>query len=378
MNKMEIPLPPYGFLMRDLMVSGLYALSVNSFGDLELTGDYAAIKYPSEYALINGAEALVRRLNSDSDVNINGFLERFRRNYSSQLDSLRKMNNSTAIVNELKSFVNICRSYINIITECNNENISVIEHFSLILPESMESIRWYGGWNGSTSRKSKKFKVNIPLIVAYFALAGLSYFTLSLSRSKNTSTLLVAPIDSVVKAPSLLWAKSMKIPWFINVNQGRIRIADLPHLTRLFIVSLLLNGDRYHKVIVLSVSNRVEIIEDNPQSSLSSLMSFASNLNSHVSSRLLSLMSERFINELRNEIGGYRKEAIEEAVNDVKYVLTQISDNVYKALSGVLSPEEAIYMIARETYMRYSTYGRVINDYLLKELRVSMRATLLG
>lgn len=90
------------------------------------------------------------------------------------------------------------------------------------------------------------------------------------------------------------------------------------------------------------------------------------------------MMSERFINELRNEIGGYRKEAIEEAVNDVKYVLTQISDNVYKALSGVLSPEEAIYMIARETYMRYSTYGRVINDYLLKELRVSMRATLLG
>lgn len=367
MNEMKIPLPPYGFLMRDLMVSGLYALAVNSLGDLELTGDYAVIKYPSEYALINGAEALVKRLNSDSNVNVNGFLERYKKNFGPQLDSLRKINNSITIVNELKLFANVCK---NIIIECDNKNISAIEHFPLILPESMESIRWYGGWSGDTK---KKLKMNIPLIVAYFELAGLSYFTLSLSKSKSTSTLLVAPIDSVVKASSLLWAKSMKTPWFINVNQGRIKIADLPHLTRLFVASLLLNGDRYHKVIVLSIGNRVEIMEDNPQSSLSYLMSFASNLGSYINDKLLSLMDKRFIDELRNETGDY-----EAAVNDVKYVLTQISDNVYKVLSGVLSPEEAIYMIARETYMRYSTYGRVINDRLLKGLRVSMRATLLG
>ncbi|MGC9227519.1 hypothetical protein [Caldivirga sp.] len=365
MNELKVVLPPYGFIIRDLMVSGLYTLAVNSLGDVDLAGDYMVIKYPSEYALINGVESVTKRLSSSNNVNIDKLLNRFSKNYGSQLKTLRDLlNDIQYVVRELKEYSKACSSSMDVITGCGMS--SVINQFPLLLPESIESIRWYGGWSGN--RKIMP-KVILPTIVGYLALIGLSYFTLSSAQN----LLLIAPIDSTIKMSSLFWAKSMKTPWLISVNQRQIKIVELPHLTRLFLLSLVLNGDRYHRVIVLSIGKRVEIIEDNPQSSISYLMSFASNLSSDTALKIMLLMSEWFINELRNELGDR-----EQAISDVKYVLTQISDNVYKALSGVLSPEEAVYMIARETYMRHPTYGKVINDHLLKELRVSIRATLLG
>ncbi|BAB64982.1 hypothetical protein STK_00310 [Sulfurisphaera tokodaii str. 7] len=307
----KIKLPPEGYLARDLVISELLLLLDTS---PSIENDFAIAEDEIGNKLREGIE------NMRKNKVLISSLGKFKRNYAAVYNY---------IVNEDLN---------NIINDFVSDKEEYFEPFSLFFPELLEAERWYGGWNASSkgSKKSVQMSKKTALLAA-LALDSFTVFTYIVKRSRTDVDYYfgIAPVDTEIQfqlCSNLITEKR------INIS----KLDKLSHLGRIFLFSMYYSDNVCQKLIMLTVrGNRAEIIEENTYSSIAPFVEIWKHINSE---------NPKYREKLKNILN----------LND-KYsptdVFNRISNYVFQAVSGAITPEEMAYFIAKDTYLKDDVFG---------------------
>ncbi|AHC52650.1 hypothetical protein SUSAZ_10265 [Sulfolobus acidocaldarius SUSAZ] len=298
-------LPMEGFLSRELAMSS--AIYLKQLGlDYEVERDKLKLRAPTKQLMEEVLNSAVNDMKNDEELK--SMLRGFTRNYSDIIELLMKITADELI---------------------NNAD-SETDGYPLILPETMEAERWFGGWNGKTAKKGYK-SIKITLLSAFLATLSFSWFRIIMFKSKigNSfmSYIVLAPIDSSFSA-QLVDFKKLYVKDKLRISGKPDALKRFSHLNRIFSFSFKLWDAQ--KIIMLTSSRRTEVIENNSYASIRSFIEL---------SKFLRL-------KYKDEIPYYVKRALSnEKVADF---MNRIVNLVFEALGGSISPEEMAIMIWRE------------------------------
>ena len=331
----KIALPPRGYIARDLVISSLYEL-----GEFEIKGDIAEVEEDRDKL-----KEIITKFRQDK-VAV-GLVNSFTRNYGKVVSYILKKDLDSVVDEFFKE---------------GEEDFS----YRLVLPEFMEAERWYGGWNGKEikGKTKKKTTVMISMQSAILATVAFSLFRVfnydeHVGKKKIIHVVGLAPVDSALQYQECRnLISGQRIP--TQAGGKRILLDKLSQLGRIFLFAMYYSDNVCQKLIVMRVSQRADVVEDVSYSFIKPLVDVWDNVNSknkHYRDDLTLLLTNEDLVEVFNRIANY----------------------VFEATSGVISPEQMEYFIAKDTYLKEEDLG-FITPKIGKALReavenVSRRGT---
>ena len=327
----KIALPPRGYIARDLVISSLYELEE---GEPEIEGDFAEVEENRDKL-----KEMITKFRQDSIAS--KLVGSFRRNYGKVVSYVLEKD-----VNEL-------------VNEFFRESEGDFS-YRLILPEFMEAERWYGGWDGkeSGSKSKKKATIRISMQSAILATLALSLFRVFNYKEKVgdkwITVLGIGPVDSVMQY--LCKSKSLISEERISAEKlGKDLLLDkLSQLGRIFLFAMYYSDNVCQKLVVLKASQRADVVEDVSYPFIEPLIEVWKQVNSQ---------NQHFREDLTKLITN----------GDYVEVFNRIANYVFEAVSGIISPEQMEYFIARDTYLKKDENLGFITPKLVRHLREAVK-----
>ncbi|WP_236750827.1 hypothetical protein [Acidianus sp. HS-5] len=299
----EMRLPPRGYLARDLAVSALLEMGVS----FEIKDDVAEVEG------VGNLEDMLKKFRESKSVTL---VKRFSRNYKKQTSYILEED----VKKVVEEFFND-----------DKEDYS----YTLLLPELMEAERWYGGWN---ARGNNKKSIEISKQSALLASIALGLFTVFRYKTEKSEVIGIAPVDTIMQYQL---CRNLIAEERISARN----IDKLSHMGRIFLFAMHYSDNVCQKLVVLSLSKyRGEIIEDNTFASIEPIIEVWKNINNKDKKD-----KERYLRLLNDQ-----KLVNEHSSTDV---FNKISNYVFEAVSGSISPEQVAYFIARDTYLKDEAFG---------------------
>ncbi|ARM74579.1 hypothetical protein [Acidianus manzaensis] len=347
--EIELNLPQKGLLLRDLVVSSLLYLGQD--GKISIEGDKIKIKVNSEGVMLDRINELKNYLTKDNLImnSLKSFSKNYKNAYKLLTEDIKSEDFAKTILEDLK--------------KSDEEDYS----YPSLIPEFLESGRWYGGWKGS----SGKTKLDISKSFSFLGTVSFSLFRLGQYIEKgNKKVLMLCPVDSTVQ---LMEVTGPKILYGDNLRINEIKdsaLAKLSHNARLFLASLKINEGYYQKLTVVHVdSHRAEILEDNNYSSISSLIQLSSALNKK--DEFIKMLSPSSISKLKDSNCDYNC-AESKAVN----TFLEVSNLILEGLKGSISPDEFYNLVSRDSFIKDPSLAKILNPYRVRELKRGLETVL--
>ncbi len=298
-------LPMEGFLSRELTISSAIYLKQSGL-DYKVEGDKLKLRAPTKQLMEDVLNRAIDDMKKDEELK--SLLRSFTKNYK-------------VIVERL---MNITAG--DIIKDADSET----DGYPLILPETMEAERWFGGWNGKTGKKGYR-SIKITLLSAFLATLSFSWFRITMFKSKIgnnfMSYIVLAPIDLSFSAQVVdvnnLYAKDK-----LRISGKPDALKRFSHLNRIFSFSFKLWDAQ--KIVLLTSARRTEVIENNSYASIRSFIE----------------LSKFLRNKYKEGVPNYVKRALND--EEVADFMNRIVNLVFEALGGSISPEEMAIVIWRE------------------------------
>ena len=379
-------MPPTGMLARDLILGALALAAKLANAQIELRGDVVKIRAPSSYALRTGLETLIELT---SNVDDNPVINKYHvdKNYGTHMARLdaprlpilcnqRRINaacrhaQQSTVPTNPKQFVNTilipdllraskCASTltpIDAVTRCASGTTLP----PLVVPEQMEAARWFGGWSGS----GRPTKIGLPESYAVLAIAGLAAYTVA---AEGNTVLLLLP-DSAIGSVNLA-LRRITAPLLHKPRINWNALIQAPQLARAMVAAIATGGVRGMKLVELKMTGvRVEVFESAPSSTIALYANFAAALG-EAGPKLLQVLDNDFANKLARELNTDAGAA----KRDVTLALNTLAESVLRVASRAETPWEAVARLARQTYMRATTYAEVFTPSTIKAVRQALR-----
>ena len=327
----KIALPPRGYMARDLVISTLYELGE---GEPEIEGDFAEVEENRDKL-----KEMIIKFRQDSVAS--------------------KLVSSNVNYGKIASY--ILEKDINTLVDEFFKESEEDFSYRLILPEFMEAERWYGGWDGkeSRSKSKKKATIRISMQSAILATLALSLFRVfnyreKVGEKKWITVLGIAPVDSVMQY--LCKSKNLISEERVSTQKlsRNLLLDKLSQLGRIFLFAMYYSDNVCQKLVVMKVSQRADVVEDVSYPFIEPLIEVWKQVNS------------------QNQ---YFREDLTKLITNGDYVevFNRIANYVFEAVSGVISPEQMEYFIARDTYLKKDENLGFITPNLVKHLREAVK-----
>ena len=216
--------------------------------------------------------------------------------------------------------------------------------FPILVAELMEAERWFGGFEGKSGKKNKKLLDSVDILLFTLAILALARYQLISFYVENKGTYyVIATVDTEVQS-------QLCKPLIKNKDKLRgIVGTNLSQLSLIFILSAFLEKAGCQQLILLNDNNRVDILEKNSYSFIRPFIEF------------WNLLEDK----TKDNIFVFVKTCLKEGIADT---VNKFSNYIFQGISGILSPSEVIYFIARETFLKDENIEG-INSYVLEDIR---------
>ena len=395
-NELRLVLPPIGMLARDLILGALALATKFANAQIELKGDVVEIRAPSSHALRTGLQTLIELTSQVTDnPAINAY--HYHINYGAirgcdramaKLDAPRlpalcersrrgrggrsvnaicrcvqqpaaptnpKQFTDSVLVPDLARASRCASTSTDVVTKCADEMV-----LPLVVPEEMEATKWFGGWNG----QGKPAKIGLPQSYTVLAIAGLAAYTVA---ATGDTTLLLLP-DSAIGAVSLA-LRRITAPLLHKPRINWNALIQAPQLARAMAAAIATGGARGMRLVELKITGaRVEVFEAASSSVIALYAGFAAALG-EAGPRLLRILDRDFAEKLAGELNT----DADSAQRDAALALNTLAESVLKAATRAETPWEASARLAKQTYMRATTYSEALTPATIKAVRRALR-----
>lgn len=348
MQEVEVLLPHQGYLIRDLLLHGVITLA-------------SAYDIQAKYS----EDKIILYLRRPLKIDVGEILE-ILDVWISPLEKLAKT------LKYKKGDQNILQFDFthNTQVDCRISFLDQGESNLDLFPEVMEALRWFGGWGGSNKRKGS---VTIREECNHFIRIGLlsSNVVYQPPSRKNPGKGVFLPVHDPSQVSTLMFYKAVVGP--LSTRSRKLeRLLKLNDLALIFSLLLWTDGLTFFRPIVINETRyRFEVFSKYDFAYEKGLIKFVNQLPSRIKEILLDLLEKNLDRKLApQEEESKGKKDPESIVVDF---FNTMAVEVYQAVNGIKTPQEAVYNIWRSAISIHPELMDVLGEDFLQTIFYSIR-----
>lgn len=343
--EIELPFEMEGKLIKELVLTALLGSGKYRLG-LEIINNKVKIKNVEYFKDVLSYSFSLHKYNNEIQKIINnhkgnykGVAEEYIKYFDPNVTEKNKIRNTIDnIIKNIMSKDNTTKTQLN------------IKLFPIFTAELLEYERKFGG------QGSRKADLEVNILVFALGMLALARYQLvnfeivkNKKRKEKDKYYVIALIDTTLQSelckPSINWSMLKKIKPIIRNQQ-------LSRLGLIFLSSMVLDKSSCQQLVVVKelisqgAVRRADIVEKMSYSSMKPLMHFWNLIDQITKVKILKLFDQ----------------------NKGVDTFNRFSNYIFEGISGVLSPSEVIYFIAKDTFLKDKNI-KEINSYVLKNIR---------